>query len=589
MGKEKIQKIKTFKVTKYLSKYKGLIFLGPFCKALEALSEVIVPFLMAVIIDNYIASGNKQGIILYSIIIIALNILGIICAIAGQKCAAVTGESLGRDMRNDIFKHINTLSHVELDKFSTASLLNRTVFDVYHIQEGVSLILRIVMRAPFLFIGSTVMAMLIDIKLSIVFLIVIPLLLAIIVYIMKKLEPLLTESKRRLDKTSQVTRENLSGVRVVRAFNKQKEEEVRFLGTNKGLLQVQTQEGRLSAALQPIIFMIVQLATIVLIYCGALQINVGSGMTQGNLIAFINYFAQISMALVLIARLITMFTRMKTSANRIEEVLCLKNSIIDPARPIKLAKSDNPVTVEFEDVSFSYNGINNVIENFNLNVSGGQTVGIIGGTGSGKSSIVNLIPRFYDVTRGQIRINDINIKRFKVDDLRNLIGIVPQNPTLFEGTIRSNMCWRKIDATDEEIIFALKVAQAYEFVSEYPDGLDHRVNRGGTNFSGGQKQRLSIARALVGQPKILILDDSSSALDFVTDAKLRHAIAKNLKGITTFIVSQRTNSIKNADIIIALDAGKVVGIGTHDELMENCSIYQEIHLSQNKKGVIKNG
>lgn len=579
---------KNFKVSKYLLSYKGLIFFGPLMKALEALTEVFVPLIMAIIIDKYIDAGNKIGIIWLSVVIIGLNVLGIIFAVLGQKCASVSGESIGRDMRNDIFKHINSLSHAELDKFSTTSLLNRTIFDVYHLQEGISLILRIVMRAPFLFIGSTIMALTINLKMSLVFLIVIPLLLAIIVFIMKKLEPLLAESKRRVDKTSQVTRENLSGVRVVRAFNKQEYEKNRFEQTNTGLLNIQVKEGRLSAALQPIIFMIVQLATIILIYCGAIEINAGANMSKGNLIAFINYFAQISMALVLIARLITMFTRMKTSADRIEQVLSLKNSIEDPVRPYKFTPSENPVSVEFEEVSFSYNGIKNVIENLNLDVYGGETVGIIGGTGSGKSSIVNLIPRFYDTTRGAIKINGVNVKRFKLETLRDLVGIVPQNPTLFEGTIRSNMCWRKTDATDEEIIFALKIAQAYDFVSEYPDGLDHKVNRGGTNFSGGQKQRLTIARALVGKPKILILDDSSSALDFATDAKLRNAIYKNLNGITTFIVSQRTNSIKNADKIVVLESGKVVGQGTHDQLIENCPLYQEIYLSQNKKGVIKN-
>lgn len=577
---------KVFIISKYLKNYKGLIFWGPFFKAVEAATEVVIPLLMAIIIDDYILAENKAGIINIAIVILALNVVGIICAVIGQKFAAVTGESIGRDMRNDVFRHINTFSHAELDKFSTAALLNRAVFDVYHLQEGISLILRVVMRAPFLFIGSTIMAMTIDLKLSIVFLVVVPILMAVILFIMKKLTPLITFSKEQVDKTSLVTRENLSGVRVVRAFCKQESEIERFSKTNKGLHDIQIKEGKWSAALQPIIFMIVNLAVIVLIYFGSIEINLGTGMSQGHLIAFINYFAQISMALVLIARLITMFTRMKTSADRIEEVMQVENSIVNPKRPVKVSADEIKGEVSFCDVSFSYNGVNDIISHFNLNCPSGQTVGIIGPTGSGKSSITNLIPRFYDTTKGQVKIDGIDVRKFEIEFLRNLIGIVPQNPTLFEGTIRSNMCWRKPDATDAEIIFALKIAQAYDFVSEYPDFLDHKVNRGGTNFSGGQKQRLTIARAIVGNPKILILDDSSSALDFATDAKLRSAIAKNLKGVTTFIVSQRTNSIKNADQIVVLDGGNVVGIGKHADLLDGCEVYREIHLSQNKKGGI---
>lgn len=584
MAKKKIpKKNRVFKVSKYLKNYKALIFWGPFFKAIEAATEVVIPLLMAIIIDDYISVRNKNGIIEIAIIILALNIVGIVCAILGQKFAALTGEAIGRDIRNDIYAHIGTFSHAELDKFSTASLLNRTVFDVYHIQEGISLVLRVVMRAPFLFLGSTILALTINVKLSLLFLIVVPVLFFIILFIMKKLIPLLAESKTRVDKTSAVTRENLSGVRVVRAFNKQDYEIERFSKTNLDLQNIQLKEGRWSAALIPVIFMIVNLSVIVLIYFGGLEINVG-GMSQGHLIAFINYFTQISMALVLVARLITMFTRMKTSASRIEEVMVVKNSIVDPKRPIKFNKEDIKGDVDFVNVSFSYNGVTNVISNFSISISAGQTVGIIGGTGSGKSSIVNLIPRLYDATKGEVKIDGINVKKFKVEDLRNFIGIVPQNPLLFEGTIRSNLVWRKEDATDEELIRALKIAQAFDFVSEYNDFLDHKVNRGGTNFSGGQKQRLTIARALVGNPKILILDDSSSALDFATDAKLRQAISKNMSNTTLFIVSQRTNSIKNADIIIVLDAGKVVGVGKHADLLANCEVYNQIHNSQNKKG-----
>ncbi|MBQ7453428.1 MAG: ABC transporter ATP-binding protein [Clostridia bacterium] len=581
---ERKRGLKEFKLSKYLKNYKALLFWGPFFKAVEAVTEVIVPFLMAIIIDQYIAVNNKNGIITLAVIILLLNVLGIICAILGQKFAAISGESIGRDIRNDIFKHINTLSYAELDKFTTTSLLNRNIFDVYHIQEGISMILRTVMRIPFLLIGSIAMAISINAKLSLVFLVVIPILLWVLYLIMKRLSPLLIESKKRVDRTSMVTRENLSGVRVVRAFNKQNYETERFKETNEDLLKIEIKEGKLSAILPAVISLIVNGAIIALIYFGAIEIDLGLGMSQGYLIAFINYFSQISMALVLMARLIVMITRMKTSSLRIEEILSVKNSINDPEQPIKISKEKFVPSVEFENVTFRYNETKNILENLNLKVEAGSSLGIIGGTGSGKSSIVNLILRLYDTTSGRVLLGGKDIKKYSLSFLREVISMVPQNPILFDGTIASNLRWRKSDATLSEMTKALKIAQAYDFVNEYPEFLNHRVNRGGTNFSGGQKQRLTIARALVGDPKILILDDSSSALDFATDAKLRRAISKTMEGTTLFIVSQRTNAIKDCNQIIVLDSGSVVGIGTHESLLENCDVYREIHNSQNKGG-----
>lgn len=586
MKKQKQEK-SVFKPTLYLKKYSLLVVLGPTCKALEALSEVFAPYIMALLIDVGIANNDKDYILKMAIVILAINVAGMIFAILGQKCASVTSEGMGRDIRNDVFKHVNTFSYSELDKYNTTTILNRTINDVYHIQEGTSQIIRNVMRIPFLLIGSLVMAISIDLKLSLIFLVVSPILLLIVYCVMKKLQPLLTEGKKRLDKTTQITRENLSGIRVVRAFNKQNYEIDKFTEANTAMLQNDLKQGYLGAIMQPLIYLVVNFAIIAVVYFGGIQINVGS-VTQGNLLAFINYFTQISAALVAFARVITILTRMKIAKNRVNDLMLTKNSIVSPASPVKIDQtSPENGSVEFKEVSFSYSYLKDVVINLNLKVEPGETIGVIGGTGSGKSSIVNLIPRFYDATKGQVLVNGQNVKKYNVEELRSIIGIVPQNPILFSGTIRDNLCWRKEDATEEELVKALKIAQAYDFVKEYPDFLDHPVNRGGTNFSGGQKQRLTIARALVGNPSIVILDDSTSALDFSTDSKLRKAI-KTMLSCTTFIVSQRTNSLKDADKIIVIDAGNIVDIGKHDELLERCDLYREIHESQNKKEV-KNG
>lgn len=582
---KKVQKqAKTFKLSKYLLKYKLLAFLVPLFKGIEAATEIFVPLIMSQIIDIGIKNNDVKFILINACLILGLNIIGIVFAIAGQKCASACTENMAKDMRGDLFTHINSLSHAELDKFSTTGLLNRTVHDVHQLKNGTASLLRTFIRIPFLLIGSLIMAININLKLSLIFIVVCPLLLLTVMLVMKKLAPLLEASKKKLDTTSNITRENLTGVRVVRAFNKQNFEAERFQTANYDLINTELKLGTWAATLVPLIYTIVNFAIVAILYFGGIEVNVGA-MTQGNLLAFINYFNQIASSMVAIARLITIFTRMGTSSKRIDEVFSLKNSITDPANPIKI-DPDNPNMgkVEFKNVSFSFNNIKDAVSNLSIVVEPGETIGIIGGTGSGKSSIVNLVPRFYDCTKGQVLIGDHNVKKYNVAELRKLIGIVPQNPTLFAGTIATNMRWRNPNATDEDIVKALKISQSYDFVKEYPEFLNKKVNRGGTNFSGGQKQRLTIARAIVDNPKILILDDSTSALDFATDAKLRKSI-KTMLDCTTFIVTQRTNSIKDADKIIVIENGNILDIGKHEELLSRCDVYSEIHFSQNNKEV----
>lgn len=581
MIKDKSKKV--FSYISYLKRYKLLTVLAPLFKSVETVCELFVPYIMSLIIDYGISHHDDKFIIEYGLLILALNLIGLVFAVLSHKCAALVQTRLGRDIRNGIFEHINSLSHAELDKFTTTTLLNRTVNDVRNIQRGVGATLRVIMRAPCLLIGSLIMALFINAKLSLIFLIVIPLVVLIVWLIMKKLKPLLLQIKAKLDKATDVTRENLTGVRVVRAFNKQNYETEKFKNANYDLITTQFKHGAISSALGPIISIVVNFAIIALFYFGGIEINIGT-LSQGKLIAFIDYFGTISTCIVNLSNLITIITTMNASAFRINELFVVKNTITSPANPVKVDFDDVGLgNVEFKNVNFSYSSVKNTVTNLSVSAKPGEIIGIIGGTGSGKSSIVNLIPRFYDVGSGEITVGGVNVKKYKVEDLRNIIGLVPQNPTLFEGTIRSNMCWRKSDATDDEIIKALKIAQAYDFVRDYPDFLEHRVNRGGTNFSGGQKQRLTIARAIVGNPHIIILDDASSALDFATDAKLRKAIRTSLADATTFIVTQRTNSIKDANKIIVVDSGNIIDIGTHEELLERCKIYQEIHYSQNKK------
>ena len=568
-----------FKLRNYLKSYKMPLILGPIFKFFEAITDLVTPILVALILDKGIPNNDKSFIITVSVIVIAINIVGFVFAIICQKCSALTAFGVGKDLRRDIYSKITTLSSSEMDKYTTMSLTNRAVHDVAQVQTAIGMTIRQVSRAPFLLVGSTIAAMIINIRLSLIFLAVIPIILAIFFFVMKKTNPLFVEVKTNLDNVSNVTRENLSGNRVVRAFNKQQYEIDRFESANSKFRDVNIKVGTYSSILQPLLSLVVNLAVVVVIYMGAVQVNIG-GLSQGQIVSFINYLTQISASLVAIARLIIIYVRTGSSTRRINEVFSLEATVKskDNARALE----NSAPKIEFKNVSFSYNGIKDAIKDFSITIEPGETVGIIGGTGSGKSTLVNLLPRFYNVTKGEILIDGKNINSYDLKQLRHFVSIVPQNPTLFSGTIESNLKFRNENATSEDLTKALIVSQSYGFVSEKPNGIKTVVERGGRNFSGGQRQRLTIARAIVDEPKILILDDSSSALDFQTDYELRKALKLTLKNTTKIYVSQRTNSIKQADKIVVLDAGNVVGIGDHKTLLETCEVYKEIYDSQNK-------
>lgn len=570
-----------FKLTSYLKRYKGKAILGPVFKFFEAIFDIITPILVALILDIGVPNGDKEYIIVISVVVILMNALGFVCAIVCSKCASKVSRGVGLDIRRDMYKKVNELSSAEKDKFTTMALTNRIVHDVNQLEIAISATIRQVARAPFLLIGSIIATLIIDIQLCAIFLVLTPVILLVVILIMKKTSPMYMQAKTELDKVSNVTRENLSGNRVVRAFNKQENEKAKFDKVNGQFTTTNINIGKLSAIMQPLLYLIINAGSIAVVFFGGVRVNIG-GLTQGKIITFINYFMQISMALVIIARMIMIYIKTGASIKRINEVFTMSPGIKNASKPLPLSK-DIPANIEFLNVNFSYNNQKNMVNDLSMYVPAGSTLGVIGGTGSGKSTLVNLLPRFYDVSSGEILINGVNIKKYDVEDLRKYISIVPQNPTLFKGTIESNLKFRNKNIGAEDMVKALMISQSYEFVCEKPDGIKSKVERGGTNFSGGQRQRLTIARALVDNPKIIILDDSSSALDFETDYKLRKALATMLKDTTKIIVSQRTNSIKDADNIIVLDNGNVVGMGKHEELLETCEIYKEIHKTQNKE------
>ncbi|MBS6600393.1 MAG: ABC transporter ATP-binding protein [Clostridium sp.] len=567
-----------FKLLPYLKNYKKEVIIGPIFKLLEAIFELMVPLVMAKIIDIGVKNGDYNYVIKAGIALLVLGFLGLFCALVCQYSAAKASQGFGTDLRNDLFSHINSLSHSEIDIIGTSSLITRLTNDVNQLQLAVAMFIRLAFRAPFIIIGSAVMAMTLDLKLSIVFLFAIPLISLTLFWVMSKSIPFYSNIQKKLDKISLITEENLEGARVIRAFSKEENEKKRFIDASDDYTIASINVSKISALLNPLTSIIMNFAIVAILWYGGYRVNIGA-LTQGQIIAFVNYMTQISLTLVVFANLVVIFTKAFASGERVYEILEINSSITD--KNTKISPVSNALKVEFKNVSFSYKGSNkNSLSNANIKVNTGETIGIIGGTGSGKSTLINLIPRFYEATEGEVLIDGVNVKDYNLNSLRDKIGIVPQKAALFSGTLRENMTLGNKNASDEEIKKAFDIAQASEFVSSLSKGLDTVILQGGKNLSGGQKQRLTIARALVKNPEILILDDSASALDFATDAKLRKAIKEETKNMTVFIISQRATSIKNADKIIVLDNGNIVGIGSHSELLKNCTVYKEICLSQ---------
>ena len=567
-----------FKLLPYLKNYKKQVIIGPIFKLLEAIFELMVPLVMAKIIDIGVKNGDYGYVVKSGFTLLVLGFLGLFCALVCQYSAAKASQGFGTDLRNDLFSHINSLSHSEIDMVGTSSLITRLTNDVNQLQLAVAMFIRLAFRAPFIIIGSAVMAMTLDLKLSIVFLFAIPLISLTLFWVMSKSIPFYSNIQKKLDKISLITEENLEGARVIRAFSKEENEKKRFFDASDDFTVASINVSKISALLNPLTSIIMNFAIVAILWYGGYRVNIGA-LTQGQIIAFVNYMTQISLTLVVFANLVVIFTKAFASGERVQEILEIHSSITD--ENAKTSPFSNAPKVEFKNVSFSYKGSNkNSLSNANIKVNTGETIGIIGGTGSGKSTLINLIPRFYDVTEGEVLVDGVNVKDYNLNSLRDKIGIVPQKAALFSGSLRENMTLGNKNASDEEIKKAFDIAQASEFVSSLSEGLDTAILQGGKNLSGGQKQRLTIARALVKNPEILILDDSASALDFATDAKLRKAIKEETKNMTVFIISQRATSIKNADKIIVLDNGNIVGIGSHNELLKNCKVYKEICLSQ---------
>ena len=567
------------KMTSFFAPYKKELIVGPFCKLVEAVLELLIPLIMAEIIDKGIALADWKFVLKYSGLIVLACTSGLCFSLVCQIFASRCSQGYGTDVRNALFKHINSLSSEQFDDFGTPSLLTRLSGDINQLQVAVAMLIRLVVRAPFIIIGSVVMAIILNPRLSLVFIAATPVIALALFFIMRSTVPRYKKVQKKVDDLSKVTRENLTGVRVVRAFAKEEEERERFDGEAKALAKAASVVGAISALLNPVSLLIINLAITAVVYFGGDMVNTGD-MTQGEVTAFVSYLTQISLALVITANLVVIFTKASASGARVKEVLNTSPSVTD-GEGVEWGEDGAP-RVEFKHVFFGYGG-NDVLQDISFKIYPSKVVGVIGGTGSGKSTLVNLLPRFYDVRRGSVLVNGRNVKDYKLKQLRDRIGYVPQRTVLFSGTIRENMLWGNPGATDEDIMQALRTAQAEEFVAKLPEGLDTQVNQGGKNFSGGQRQRLTIARALVRRPEIVIMDDSASALDFATDLKLRTAIRHNLTDTTTFIVSQRATSVRHADLIIVLDGGVAVGMGRHDELMRTCEVYREIVQSQEDK------
>lgn len=568
------------KLLKYLKHYKKESIIGPLFKLLEACFELTVPIIMARMIDVGIKNQNMPFVWKMGAVLVAFGVLGLVCSLTAQYFAAKAAVGFSTELREDFFRHIGTLSYRELDMAGNATLVTRMTSDINQVQSGVNLVLRLFLRSPFIVVGAMAMAFTISVKLALIFVVAVPILSVVIYGIMIWTIPLYRKVQKKLEKIMLMTRENLSGVRVVRAFRTQEREKEEFCQETKNLMHMQTFVGKISALLNPVTYLIVNGATILIVWLGGKEVYYGN-LSQGEVVALVNYMSQILLALVALANLIITFTKALASAERINEVFALQSSI---QRGTEEEGGSSEMQIELENVSMLYHGDKEaVLEDITLSVKKGETVGIIGGTGSGKTTLINLLPRFYDVTSGNVRIDGKNVKEYDLDILREKFGIVPQKAVLFHGTIRDNMLLGNENASDEEIWEALRIAQADSVVKEKEKELDTVIQEGGKNLSGGQKQRLTIARALVRKPEILILDDSTSALDFATDAKLRRAIAENTNAMTVCIVSQRVMSMMKADKIFVLDKGKLVGSGTHGELLKTCEVYKEICSSQLSK------
>lgn len=590
------------KLLVYLKDYKKETVLAPLFKMLEATFELFVPLVMAAIIDQGIGSGNVSYVLRMGGVMILLGVIGLVCSITAQYFSAKAAVGVSTKLKHALFAHIQGLSYTEIDTLGTATMITRMTSDVNQVQSGVNMVLRLFLRSPFIVFGAMVMAFTIDVKAAFIFVVTIPALSVVVFGIMMWTMPLFKKVQAGLDSVLGATRENLTGARVIRAFNKEQEEIEAFECKNSNLAHMQLFVGKISALTNPVTYIIINVATIVLLYTGAVRVDEGT-ITQGQVVALVNYMSQILIELVKLANLIITITKALACVNRIQSVFEIESSMTweqavtaagvtfsDGHRTDKVAgpaaqTGQNAADeVVFDHVCLTYAGAGaESLSDIDFHVKKGQTVGIIGGTGSGKTSLINMIPRFYDATKGHVRIKGKDVREYGMEELREMIGIVPQKAVLFQGTIRENMQWGKNDATDAQIWQAIETAQAKEFVEQKDGKLEASVAQSGRNLSGGQRQRLTIARALVGKPEILILDDSASALDYATDAALRQAIRDMEGDMTVFIVSQRASSIQHADQIIVLDDGEMADIGTHDELLERCEVYQEIYYSQYPK------
>lgn len=593
------------KLLVYLEDYKKESVLGPLFKLLEASFELIVPLVMAAIIDTGVTAGDRTYIMKMCMVLVLLAVIGLVCSITAQYFAAKAAVGCATGLRHALFAHIESLSFAEMDTVGSATLITRMTSDVNQVQNGVNLVLRLFLRSPFIVFGAMIMAFTIDVKAALVFVVAIPLLSVVVFGVMLVSIPLYKKVQAALDKVLGITRENLTGSRVIRAFNKQEDEMESFHEKNEVLTRIQLYVGKISALMNPLTYIIINGATVILIWTGALQVNSGI-ITQGEVVALVNYMSQILVELVKLANLIININKSVACGNRIQAIFEMEPSIKRVAtgqveadgelqgelggkqsqsRDNEADKRDAKMpAVEFAHVGLEYAGAGEeALIDIHFTAERGETIGIIGGTGSGKSSVINLIPRFYEATSGSVKVDGKDVREYTLEALREKVGVVPQKAVLFKGTIRENLKWGNPSATEEELMEALAIAQAKEFVDEKEGQLDYQIEQGGRNLSGGQRQRLTIARAIVKKPEILILDDSASALDFATDAKLRLAISKMSGRMTVFIVSQRAASILNADKIIVLDDGQMVGMGTHEQLLTTCEVYQEIYDSQFQK------